>query len=82
MKVVKYLRQEAGLSQRELAEYLGTAQPRIADWENGKTTMPLARRRDAAQLLRLRLPKLATRISAGALERRVRATWSSASDDE
>lgn len=34
--LIKKKRQEANLSQEDLAERLGCAQPRISDWENGK----------------------------------------------
>lgn len=63
MKTIKYLRMTARISQARLAELMGTTQPRVADWENGKTGMQEARQRLALAALRDRVgdlyPKLA-----------------------
>ena len=41
--VLKKLREDAGLSQRELAEQLGVQQPAVARWEAGGVRMPVNR---------------------------------------
>lgn len=41
--VLKKLREDAGLSQRQLAEQLGVQQPAVARWEAGGVTMPINR---------------------------------------
>lgn len=41
--VLKKLREDAGLSQRELAEQLGVQQPAVARWEAGRVRMPVNR---------------------------------------
>lgn len=33
---LKNLREQCGVSQRELAEKIGTTQPRVSEWENDK----------------------------------------------
>lgn len=38
--VLKRLRLEAGLSQKALADWVGTHQSRISDWESGSRAMP------------------------------------------
>ena len=38
---IKAIRKNANLSQAELAQAVGVAQPRIAEWENGKRTPKL-----------------------------------------
>jgi len=42
-RVLKKLREDAGLSQRELAEQLGVQQPAVARWEAGGVRMPINR---------------------------------------
>lgn len=42
-RVLKRLREEAGFSQRELADRLGVQQPAIARWEAGGVNIPLNR---------------------------------------
>lgn len=42
-RVLKKLREDAGLSQRELAEQLGLQQPAVARWEAGGVRMPINR---------------------------------------
>jgi len=42
-RVLKKLREDAGLSQRELAEHLGVQQPAVARWEAGGVRMPINR---------------------------------------
>lgn len=51
MKLIKYLRLEAGIGQGELARLMGTTQPALSAWENGKGTMPEERRRTALKEL-------------------------------
>jgi transcriptional regulator with XRE-family HTH domain len=41
--VLKKLREDAGLSQRQLAEQLGVQQPAVARWEAGGVNMPINR---------------------------------------
>jgi DNA-binding transcriptional regulator YiaG len=36
----KKIRQQAELSQQELAEKIGVKQPRVSDWEKGKRVIP------------------------------------------
>lgn len=57
MKLVKYLRLEAGIGQGELARVMGTTQPALSAWENGKGTMPEARRKSAFKALRKALSR-------------------------
>ena len=57
MKTIKYLRMTAGQSQRELAARMGTTQPALSAWENGRGTMPEARRGLALESLRRGLGK-------------------------
>lgn len=54
MRMIKYLRQEAGMGQGELAILIGTTQPAVADWENGKRAMKRERIKVAAAHLRRR----------------------------
>ena len=54
MRMIKYLRQEAGIGQAELAALIGTTQPAVADWENGKRTMKRDRMKVAVAHLRRR----------------------------
>src|ERR1035441_843791 len=42
-RVLKKLREDAGLSQRDLAEQLGLQQPAVARWEAGGVRMPINR---------------------------------------
>jgi transcriptional regulator with XRE-family HTH domain len=42
-RVLRKLREDAGLSQRELAERLGVQQPAVARWEAGGVRMPINR---------------------------------------
>jgi transcriptional regulator with XRE-family HTH domain len=42
-RVLRKLREDAGLSQRELAEQLGVQQPAVARWEAGGVRMPINR---------------------------------------
>jgi transcriptional regulator with XRE-family HTH domain len=42
-RVLKKLREDAGLSQRELAQRLGVQQPAVARWEAGGVRMPINR---------------------------------------
>ncbi len=42
-RVLKKLREDAGLSQRQLAEELGVQQPAVARWEAGGVRMPVNR---------------------------------------
>lgn len=41
-KELKILREQKGLTQRELAKEIGTTYPRISDWETGKRKISLA----------------------------------------
>ena len=43
-KTIKELRKEKGLTQRQLADELGTDIKTINNWENGRTHMPKSRR--------------------------------------
>ena len=36
MNIVKELRKKAGIQQKELAIYVGVAQPTVSEWESGK----------------------------------------------
>lgn len=54
MRMIKYLRQEAGIGQAELAALIGTTQPAIADWEAGKRNMRRDRMKVAVAHLRRR----------------------------
>ncbi len=56
MKVVRFMRETAGMSQTELAVLMGTTQPRVADWEAGRARMNDARQKVALAHLRRRLP--------------------------
>lgn len=47
--LVREARRRAGLTQRELAELLGTSQAQIARWELGKTSPPFDRVVDAVR---------------------------------
>lgn len=42
---LKELREKANLTQKELAEKLGTTYPRVSDWETGKRKISLAYQR-------------------------------------
>jgi transcriptional regulator with XRE-family HTH domain len=53
MRTIKFLRIEAGLTQREMAEAMGISQPAFSNWENGKGTMTEARQRLALAVLEL-----------------------------
>lgn len=58
MRVIKYLRQEAGFTGSAMARAMGTTQPAFSAWENGKGTMPEHRREIALELLRADYPAL------------------------
>jgi len=70
MRVIKYLRLEAGLAQGELAAAIGTTQPALSAWENGKGTMPEARQKAAlAHLMQRHLkPKTTVLVAPGGLK--------------
>ncbi len=46
-ELIREARKRAGLSQRALAELMGTTQPVIARWERGRTSPPFGRVVDA-----------------------------------
>lgn len=68
MKTIKYLRMAAKLRQSALAELMGTTQPALSAWENGRGTMPEARRRVALAALQERLGGLYPRLELADLD--------------
>lgn len=51
MKKLKELRLERKLSQEALAERVGTVQPQVSDWENGKVSPTIESLRRLAKAL-------------------------------
>lgn len=43
MSKIRQLREEKGMTQRELAGAVGVSQPTVCDWENGKIIPELAK---------------------------------------
>lgn len=62
LSLLRQVRQEAGLTQKQLAERLGTYQSRITDYERGLRRMDLMELRQVCEAVGVPLPEFVRRF--------------------